>query len=96
MRNDIVSTKIFADDTKVFEKSSNKLILYTWINIFLYKWSSMWLLKFNETKCKLMHMGRNSPRKDYKIGNVILEKLSNEHDFGIYLLEDIKPSLQCV
>ena len=70
------TAKIFADDTKVFEKFINKDTLQKDLDT-LYKWSSMWLLKFNETKCKVMHMGRNNPRNDYKIGNVLLEKVSN-------------------
>ena len=62
----------------------------------LYLWSSKWLLKFNELKCKVMHIGRNNPRNDYKIGDVILEKVSEERDLGVYLSDDLKPSLQCV
>ena len=43
-----------------------------------------------------MHIGRNHPRNDYKIGDVLLEKLSEERDLGVYLSNDLKPSLQCV
>ena len=43
-----------------------------------------------------MHIGRNNPRNDYKIGDVILEKVSEERDLGVYLSDDLKPSLQCV
>ena len=47
-------------------------------------------------KCKVMHIGRNNPRNDYKIGDVLLEKVSEERDLGVYLSDDLKPSLQCV
>ncbi|MEW8548554.1 MAG: reverse transcriptase family protein [Candidatus Thiodiazotropha sp.] len=89
------TAKLFADDTKVFDKASKKVILQRDLDI-LYTWSSEWLLKFNESKCKVMHVGRNNPRHDYKIGNTTLEKVSEECDLGVYLTEDLKPSLQCV
>ena len=42
-----------------------------------------------------MHIGRNHPRNDYKIGDVLLEKISEEHHLGVNLSDDLKPSLQC-
>lgn len=89
------TAKLFADDTKVFDKASRKDVLQKDLDT-LYKWSSKWLLKFNESKCKVMHVGRNNPRNDYKIGNVVLEKVSEERDLGVYLSDDLKPSVQCV
>ena len=38
---------------------------------------------------------RYNPINDYKIGNVLLEKVSEERELGVYL-SDLKPSLQCV
>lgn len=43
-----------------------------------------------------MHIGRDNPRKDYTIGRTILQTISEERDLGIYITEDLKPSLQCV
>ena len=43
-----------------------------------------------------MHVGRNNPRNDYKIGSVLLEKVSEERDLGVHLSDNLKPSLQCV
>ena len=37
----------------------------------------------------MKHIGKN----DYKIGNILL---SEERDLGVYLSNDLKPSLQCV
>ena len=50
---------------------------------------SKWLLKFNETKCKVMHIERNNPRNDYKIGDVLYEKVSEERDLGVFLSNDL-------
>ena len=89
------TAKLFADDTKVYDKACKKDSLYKDLDT-LYLWSSKWLLKFNETKCKVMHVGRNNPRNDYKIGSVLLEKVSEERDLGVHLSDNLKPSLQCV
>ena len=89
------TAKLFADDTKIFDKTCRRDSLQKDLDT-LYLWSSKWLLKFNEFKCKVMHIGRNNPRNDYKIGDVILEKVSEERDLGVYLSDDLKPSLQCV
>ena len=88
------TAKLFADDTKVYDKACNKDSLQKDLDT-LYLWSSKWLLKFNETKCKAMHVGRNNPRNDYKIGSVLLEKVSEERDLGVHLSDNLKPSLQC-
>ena len=48
----------------------------------LYKWSSKWLLNFNESKCKVMHLEKKNPRHDYNIGNTTLDKVSEESDLG--------------
>ena len=89
------TAKLFADDTKVYDKACKKDSLQKDLDT-LYLWSSKWLLKFNETKCKMMHVGRNNPRNDYKIGSVLLEKVSEERDLGVHLSDNLKPSLQCV
>ena len=52
-------------------------------------------MKFNESKCKVMHLGK-IPKHDYKVGNTTLDNVSQECDLGIYITEDLKPSLQCV
>ena len=82
------TAKLFADDTKIFNKTCRRDSLQKDLDT-LYLWSSKWLLKFNETKCKVMYIGRNNPRNDYKIGDVLLEKVSEECDLGVYLSNDL-------
>ena len=43
-----------------------------------------------------MQKGRNNPRNDYKIRDILLENVSEDRDHGVYLSNDLKPSLQCV
>ena len=43
-----------------------------------------------------VHVGRNNPRNDCKIGSVLLEKVSEERDLVVHISDNLKPSLQCV
>ena len=66
----------------------------------LSRWSSKWLLKLNSSKCKVMHIG-HSPCSDYHVtddaGNSnAIEQITEEKDLGVYITEDLKPSMQCV
>ena len=49
----------------------------------LQDWSSKWQLRFNATKCKVMHLGKKNPRKDYNMGDVNLEVVDEEKDLGV-------------
>ena len=57
------TAKLFADDTKIFDITSKRDSLQKDLDI-LFLWSSKWLLKFNKTKYKVMHIGRNNPRNE--------------------------------
>ena len=54
--------KIFADDTKIYARVNNdeehKILQEDLDN--LMKWSDDWLLKFNKSKCKHLHIGRDT------------------------------------
>jgi hypothetical protein len=60
----IKDTKLYADDTKVISinrcKDDSKLLQED-INT-LVKWSEEWLIKFNESKCKVMYFGKQNPK----------------------------------
>ena len=52
--------KIFADDTTVFKTINNlddQIKLRNAIDK-MYEWTNKWILKFNDSKCKLMHIGK--------------------------------------
>ena len=42
-----------------------------------------------------MHVGKNYPRNDYRIGDVFLEEVSEQHDLSVRISTDLKHSLQC-
>lgn len=78
--------KLFADDTKLFATVNNiddKNSLQSDINQLL-EWSQNWLLKFNNSKCKHVHLGPNSIHR-YTMSNTVIEKSEEEKDLGIII-----------
>jgi hypothetical protein len=80
------SCKVFADDTKIYDKASNSSRIQQDLGR-LEKWTHEWNLYFNVDKCKVMHMGRNNPCVSYtmKLGdsNIDLKKCEEEKDLGV-------------
>ena len=83
--------KLFADDSKAYQPIKtildNKLLQHS-IND-LVKWTEKWLLKFNNEKCKILHLGKNNPKYKYHIkqGDLItdLQETINEKDLGVFI-----------
>ncbi len=78
--------KIFADDTKIYDISSN----CTNIQNDLYKlqeWSDLWNLYFNVSKCKVMYIGKNNPETKYNMkldtANTQIISCNAEKDLGV-------------
>ena len=87
----------FADDTKIGKVVDSEVDCHKLqddINKLL-KWSSIWLMQFNDTKCKVMHIGRNNPHHEYSMGNHTLEAVDCEKDIGVMVHHSLKPSTQC-
>ena len=40
-------------------------------------------MKFNKSKCKVLHLGRNNPMHQYQLGGDLLESGSVEKDLGV-------------
>ena len=83
--------KLFADDSKAYQPIKtmldNKLLQHS-IND-LVKWTEKWLLKFNNEKCKILHLGKNNPKFKYHIkqGDLItdLQETISEKDLGVFI-----------
>ena len=87
--NNIV--KLFADDTKIYAKVNTKEQeenLQSDIDN-LMEWSNNWQLKFNKSKCKHLHIGRNN-NAIYKIGEEIIETTTEERDLGVVIDSQLK------
>ena len=86
----MTSSKVlkFVDDTKVFRKVTNdtdKLV----------KWSEKWQMLFNFGKCKCIHIGHGNMDEEYKMGDAILGRTTQEKDLGVTFTADLKVSEQC-
>jgi len=96
----ISSTKIFADDIKLWHKISceaDKQYLQNDLKI-MASWTWKWQLKLNPPKCKVMHVGHKFDTRYYiedETGEVELEHVQEEKDLGVFFTNDLKPSMQC-
>ena len=84
--------KMFADDTKVYrplgsdddhENLQRDLDAIT-------EWSDIWQLPFNDSKCKVLHVGSYNPEHSYTMRGVPLVKSHVERDLGIQVDTDLK------
>jgi len=87
--------RVFADDTKAYtsvESETKKTMLQDSIDK-LVQWTDKWLLHFNSTKCKVIHMGKNNPNFEYFMNDGVtvrlLESVQCERDLGVIVDEDL-------
>ena len=58
----------------------------------LENWSEKWLLKFNTSKCKVLHFGHHNPEVEYVLNGNLFEKSADEKDLGIQVSRNLKLS----
>ena len=80
--------RIFADDVKMVVDPSQNQDVQNDLDA-LCHWESIWLLKFNLEKCKLLHIGKNNPRNHYKFLGSNLSTCSTEKDLGVIFNEKL-------
>lgn len=95
---DTISSLIYmyADDTKisrVVNMKSDWKALQKDLNS-LQEWSNKWQLKFNSSKCKVMHLGNDNRKHRYSMmeNEVIktLEESAQERDLGVLIDDELK------
>ena len=47
-------------------------------------------MELNESKCKVMHLGKKNPLNKYIINGVVLAKTDLEKDLGVWIGSDLK------
>ena len=95
---DDISSKVlkFADDTKVFRKVTNdtdKQSLQDDLDK-LVKWSEKWQMLLNFGKCKCIHIGHGNVDEEYKMGDAVLDRTTQEKDLEVTFSAEMKVSEQ--
>ena len=88
---------IYADDTKHIYPVNSKhdaSVLQSEIDL-LDQWATTWDMKFNSTKCAMMHFGRNNQEHEYFLGNSTLNSTKAEKDVGVIVQENLKFDQHC-
>ena len=96
---DDISSKVLklADYTKVFRKVTNdtdKQCLQDDLDK-LVKWSEKWQMLFNFGNCKCIHIGHGNMEEEYKMGDAVLGRTTQENILGVTFSADMKVSEQC-
>ena len=55
----------------------------------------MWQMRFNEDKCKILHIGYQNTKASNTMNGTKLKSVEREKDSGVTISNDLKSSQQC-
>ena len=76
----------------MYASPKNKITLQSDL-LSLLEWSQVWQLKFNISKCGILHIGANNPRFEYYMNNdfsIRLKEVASEKDVGVTFSDNLK------
>ena len=86
---------LFADDLKIFNSSSNYILLQSDLNN-LALWSERWQLPISLTKSNILYIGNSNPKHTYFLNNFRLDNVGYScKDLGVYLTTDLSSRVHC-
>ena len=87
----------FADDTKLggLDDTSEGCVTIHQDLDRLESWAGRNLMRFNKSKCGVLHLGRNNCVQQYRLGDDLLERSSAEKDLGVPVDDRLAMSYQC-
>ena len=77
------SVKLFADDLKLIGNAADHKSITDDLEE-LENWENIWLLRFNPSKCKVMHLDfNNNPTLNYCLDGISIDTTEQEKDLGV-------------
>ena len=75
-------TTLFADDSKLIGNAGSPATIQSHLHC-LSQWADVWQMKFNQSKCSILHIGKDNPKNNYMIGHTPLQVVEKERDLGV-------------